>query len=76
MKFCKKYEVDVASSSWSRHLRSKTHAENDPMLNLSDELRDWICEEVLPTLRKTGQYKVETEMNEQKLKLLERLRLL
>jgi len=29
------------------------------------------CEEVLPTLRKTGQYKVETEMNEQKLKLLE-----
>jgi len=71
MKFSKKCKVDVVSSCWSRHLKSKTHAKNDPMLNLSDELMDWLCEEVLPTLRKTGQYKVETEMNEQKLKLLE-----
>jgi len=70
LKFFKKQKckLDVVSSSWSRHFRSKTHAKKDPMHNLSDVLRDCLCEELLPTLRKTGQYKVETEMNEQNLK--------
>jgi len=59
MNFCKKCKLDVVSSCWSWHLWSKTHAKNDPMLNLSDELMDWLCEKVLLTLRKTGQYKVQ-----------------
>lgn len=65
-KLCGKCNIELAHSSWSRLLRSKKHAKSVPEQTISDELIDWLCEEVLTSIRKTGQYKVETEIVERK----------